>query len=326
MANAVAVDHWSAEGIRLSSLIGALGELRDSSGLGSSARTAVMTLVAVAPTDEDAYGATGVLRGLAGHHPARIVLLRPDPDSVAALNARATLYAIESDHHRVNFEEVVLEVGGQAANHLDSLVEAFTLSDLPVAVWYVNSIPQTSDPLLSVATAALVDSRDAPDPVQLRSLLQLARRRTLVDLSWLRLAPVRELLAALFDPPATRAALESVQSVHVAGKPGPRRLLGGWIAAQTGVHPRHVTLSDARHVSIQLVCGMGSGTASFSVERAEGQRLLVAEAAGPARRAVHLTATVPDDSLASSLSQALTNLAPDAVWERALSSATAPTD
>jgi glucose-6-phosphate dehydrogenase assembly protein OpcA len=327
VADPIAVDHWSGDGVRLSEVVAALAELRDQSSHHQwSARTAVMTIVAVAPGDEQAYGATEALRSLAGHHPSRIVLLRPDPDSVAHLGARTTLYALDNDHHRITFEEVRLEVGGQAALHLDSLVEAFTLSDLPVVVWYVNSIPEPSDPLLSVATALLIDSRDAPDPGQLRSLLQLARRRILVDLSWSRLLPWRELLASLFDHPGNRPWLDDLERIEISGKAGPRQLLGGWITAQTGISPRRVTLRDARHVSIQLVSRRGERTATFTVERIPDQRLVSAEALVPDEPALHATELLPDDPLASSLANALTHLRPDPIWERALSAAAALSD
>ena len=324
MADPVALDSWSAEGIHLSDVVAALGELQDrSDGPVSSARTAVMTLVGVAHTEDDARGASAALRVLAGHHPSRIVLVRPEPDHVASLGARTTLYALDSGNHRTTFEEIVLEVGGQAAHHLDSLVDALTLSDLPVAVWYVNSIPQASDPLLSVATAVLIDSRDAPDPSQLRTLLALARRRVLVDLSWSRLQPWRELLAGLFEPVANRPWLESLDEVEISGKTGPRRLLGGWLIAQTGVSPRRVSLHDARHVSIRLAATRDGNRATFSVERAEEQRLLVAEAAVPGAALAHSTSVLPERPLASSVATALTHLRPDPVWERALSSAAA---
>ncbi|MBV9661316.1 MAG: glucose-6-phosphate dehydrogenase assembly protein OpcA [Acidimicrobiales bacterium] len=326
-AHATAVDTWQAEGIRLSDVSGALGALRDQSrGHHTSARTAVMTLVAVAPEDEQAYDATDVLRVLAGHHPARIIILRPDPDQVATLGARATLYALDADHHRTNFEEIILTVGGQAAKHLDSLVESFTLSDLPVAVWYVRSIPDATDPLLSVATAILIDSRDAPDPGELRGLLRLARRRTMVDLSWNRLAPWRELMRGLFDSPSTRGLVDAITHIEVAGKTGPRRLLGGWLAAQTGVAPRKIALSDARHVSIHLTATGAGGAATFTVERPEGQRLVVAEAVVDGSTAIRATAALPEDALPASLAAALTRLQPDGIWERALSAATALED
>jgi glucose-6-phosphate dehydrogenase assembly protein OpcA len=321
VADAVAVDTWTGEGVRLSDVVAALAELRHDTKEEQSARTAVMTLVAVAPDDDRASAATRALRSLGGSHPSRIVILRPDPDQAASLDAQAVLHAVECQGHEINFEEVTLDVHGQAAKHLDSLVEAFTVSDLPVALWYVGSIPDPTDPLLAVATALLIDSRDAADAGRFRPLLEVARRRTVSDLSWIRLAPWRELLAGLFDPPDRRRWLQHVESVTVTGKVGPRKMLGGWLLAQLGLQPRQVSLLDGRHVEIEVVCRDGDEEAVFEVTRAGSVKAISARAAlpdGPTPPIVHPLA---DDPLAVSLSQALTNLSPDVIWERALSAA-----
>jgi glucose-6-phosphate dehydrogenase assembly protein OpcA len=320
MADAVAIDTWDASGVRLGDVVNALAELRHQAGERNTARTAVMTLIAVAPGDEQAYAATTALRSIGGHHPARIVILRPDPDEVATLDARATLYAVQADGHQINFEEVTLSVGGQAANHLDSLVEAFTLSDLPVVVWYVNSVPDPADPLLSVASAVLLDSRDAGG--QLRDLLELARRRTVVDLSWIRLAPWRDLLAGLFDPADCRVWLEFVAAVEVQGKPGPRHLLGGWLSSQLSLRSDQVALNDGKHVEVRVTCRRGSEAATFDVLRGDLQRTVTAQATLPTGAMARQAITLSEDPLPSALAAALTRLRPDVTWEKALSSAT----
>jgi glucose-6-phosphate dehydrogenase assembly protein OpcA len=321
VADAVAVDTWSGTGVRLNDVVCAMADLRHQSTDRSPARTAVMTIIAVAPADEQAYAATNALRLLGGNHPARILIVRPDPDEVASISARASLYEVRGDHHQINFEEVMLSVCGQAALHLDSVVEAFTLSDLPVVVWYVSSVPDPTDPLLSVATAVLLDSRDANDAVELRSLLGLARRRTVVDLSWVRLTPWRELLAALFDPPSLRPWIQGVEQVEVRGKAGPRQLLGGWLMGQLRLSPQQVSLEDGRHVEIRMQCRLGDDEASFSVERGEG-REVVAQAFLPGGPTPRQSVALADDPLPTALSLALTRLEPDPVWERALSFAT----
>jgi glucose-6-phosphate dehydrogenase assembly protein OpcA len=320
VADAVAVDTWDGHGVRVSEVVNALSDLRHQSGERNTARTAVMTLIAVVHTDEQAYGATRALRALGGHHPARILILRPDPDQVATLDARAALYSVNPDGHLINFEEITLWVSGQAANHLDSLVEAFTLSDLPVALWYVNSVPEPTDPLLSVASAVLLDSRDAEG--QLRGLLELVRRRTVVDLSWARLTPWRVLLASLFDPPEGRAWLDGVTEVEVHGKTGPRHLLGGWLASQLDLRPNQVVLSDGRHVEIRVTSRHGSDTALFEVMRGDQHRTVSAEATLPSGTTPRQSITLADDPLPTALAGALTRLKPDVVWEKALSSAT----
>jgi glucose-6-phosphate dehydrogenase assembly protein OpcA len=323
VADALAVDTWDAQGVTLTEIAEALSDLRHrSAGAAAGARTAVMTLIAVAAGDDHAYSATQALRMLGRHHPARIVLLRPEPDQVAALDARAVLYAIEHDGYPITFEEVTLIVGGQAAHHLDSVVEAFTLSDLPIVVWYVNDVPDPADPLLAVASAVLLDSRDAADTGRMRSLLELARRRTVVDLSWIRLEPWRALLAGLFDAPPCRAWIDSVERVEVRGKIGPRQLLGGWLVAQLGLLPRQVTLVDSRHVEIRVMCRQGDQQALFEVGRGDADRVVAARAELPGGVAKTQTAQLADDPLPTALAEGLTHLDPDTVWEKALSTAT----
>jgi glucose-6-phosphate dehydrogenase assembly protein OpcA len=330
VADAVVVDAWDAQGVRLGEVVAALADLRYQSVGRTAVRTAVMTLVAVMPSDEQTYAATRALRALGRHHPARIVLLRPDPDQVAGLDGRAALFAVDADGHQVHFEEVTLVVGGQAANHLDSLAEAFTLSDLPVPVWYVGDIPDPTDQLLSVATSVIVDSRDAAGSGRLRALLELARRRTVVDLSWIRLKPWRELLAGQFDPPERRPWLDAVEEVEVTGKIGPRQLLGGWLLSQLQLSASQVQLVDAQHVEVRVVCRRGPDLATFEVGRGASHRTvsgrcLISDGAGgrvPSTRPDSGQAIVlADDPLATSLAEALTHLEPDPVWERALSAA-----
>jgi glucose-6-phosphate dehydrogenase assembly protein OpcA len=322
VADAVAVDTWDGRGVRLNEVTEALAALRQQSTERSSTRTAVMTLVVVATTDEQAYAAAGALHALGGHHPARILVVRPDPDQVAALDARATLYSAQADGHAVNFEELTLWVGGQAALHLDSLVEAFTLADLPVAVWYVGTVPEPSDPLLTVAHAVILDSRDNAEPRDLRDLLELVRRRTVVDLSWIRLQPWRVLLAGLFDAPAYRPYVTAVASAHVSGKSGPRHLLGGWLASQLHLERQQIRLTDARHVEITLECRLGNEVGTFDVGRVDGKRVLWAGATISDGPSIRQLTTLADDPFSASLAEALTHLEADRIWERSLTAAT----
>ena len=322
MAHAVAVDEWEAAGVRLGDVAAALSELRHGSREGGSPRTAVMTFIAVAGDDEHARAASSALRALGSNHPSRIVIFRPNPDAVATLDARATLFSVEQAGHEVNFEEISLNVCGQAANHLDSLADAFTISDLPVPVWYVGSIPDVTDPLLTIATAVLVDSRDAAGPDRLRSLMELSRRLPVVDLSWTRLKPWRVLAAALFSEPTTRPWLAGIESVVVEGKEGPRHMLGGWAIAQLGLAAGQLTLRDARHVRITIECVQDGRRATFTVGRFGDDRMLEATAALPDGPCAPRHLGLSEDPLAASLAEGLVHLEPDPVWQRALVSAT----
>ncbi len=157
---------------------------------------------------------------------------------------------------------------------------------------------------------------------QLRGLLELVRRRTVVDLSWTRLMPWRVLLASLFDPPEGRAWLDGVTEVEVQGKTGPRRLLGGWLASQLDLRPNQVVLSDGKHVEIRVVCRHGSDTALFDVQRGDQHRTVSAQASLPSGTTPRQSIALADDPLPTALAAALTRLKPDVTWEKALSAAT----
>ena len=247
-----------------------------------------MTLVVVA-ADDDA----GLPRpprpcdALGGHHPARIVLLRPEPDQVAAgVDARAALYAIRATTAtRSPSRRSRWIVGGQAARHLDSIIEPFTLSDLPVVVWYPGDAPRRRPTRCCRSpTPSLVDSRDdRPTRAGSRPLLELARRRTVVDLSWVRLRPWRELLAGLFDARAYRPFVAGgrVRS-RCAASPAPGSCsAAGWCPG-CGLRPRpRSACVDARHVA-DPACTAGRGGERRPRSRSAGATVR-AGSSGPGR-------------------------------------------
>ena len=82
-----------------------------------------------------------------------------------------------------------------------------------------------------------------------------------------------------------------------------------------------VRLADARHVTIRLQALHDGRHGTFEVLRNGGERVVRAAAViegGPSHREVM---ALPDNSLAWSLSRALTHLHPDRTWEQALSAA-----
>ncbi len=226
----LAVQTWEGRSVRLGEVIAALPDLRhQASARGAGTRTAVMTIVMVIGPDDDPEAIAAPVRALGAHHPCRAVVLRPDPDSTPVIDAKAFLWRADptaSEGHPVFFEEVHLHVGGQAASHLASIVGPFVLADLPVVMWFPDVLPDPADPLLRLASALVVDTRVvAPDPAAMghsyRTLLELANHQPVVDLSWVRLQPWRELLAGLFEPEHSRPFVQCVCSASVSGKPGP---------------------------------------------------------------------------------------------------------
>jgi glucose-6-phosphate dehydrogenase assembly protein OpcA len=258
-----------------------------------------------------------------------MVVLRPDPDSTPAIDARACLWRAQpagDQDHPVFFEEVRLRVGGQAASHLASIVAPFVLADLPLVMWFPDMVPDPADPLLRLASAIVVDTRAVgADAIghTYRTLLELANHQPVVDLSWVRLQPWRELLAGLFEPEHNREFLAGVRMAAVRGKPGPRHMLGGWLQSQLDLRARELVLEDARHVAITIQAQYQGENGTFEVTRDDDTRAVWAQATLSGGVSHRQALPLPDDSLTSALSAAISNLRADRVWERALAAAAA---
>lgn len=312
---------WSDDGVRVGDVLAALEDLRRPEPMPAT-RTSVLTLVIVAARRSSAARAQAAVHELGGRHPARVLTLVLDPtasEGPPGLDAEIRLLGGSADGKELWFEDIELDVHGRAVGHLDSLIEPLTLSDLPVAVWFVDALPALDDPLLSAADVLLVDARELDDVDALAALVELCGHQAVVDLSWTRLRPWRQLLAGLFEGPAFRPFATAVRRSSVAGRTGPRLLLDGWLADRLGLPDaaRHVEASD--HVSIRLWCE----GATFSVVREGDVRRVVARASvdgGPEAEAV---LQLPEATPAWGLADALSRLEHDPVYEQALRRAVA---
>ena len=318
---------WSEDGVRVGDVLTALEDLRRPEPMPAT-RTSVLTLVIVAARRESALHAQAAVHELGGRHPARVLTLVLDPSSTEGapgIDAEIRLLGGEAEGKELWFEDIELEVHGPAAGHLDSLIEPLTLSDLPVAVWFVDDLPSLDDPLLAAADVLLVDARALDDVGALAALVDLCGRRPVVDLSWTRLRPWRQLLAGLFEGPAFRPFVSSVRRSAVAGRTGPRLLLDGWLADRLGLPAaaRHVEAAD--HVAIRLWCETDDGRrASFSVVREGDVRRVVARATIEGGASAEAVLQLPESTPAWGLADALAHLEVDEVYERALRRAVGP--
>ena len=313
---------WNGEGVSAGQVLEVLDGLRHGEQR-TATRTAVVNLVVVAATDDEASRAGAATHHMAGRHPGRTILLQCDRSRSGPTDASVSLHEASADGARVWWEDVTLQVKGKAVDHLDTLVEPLTLADLPVVVWFVGRPVGVGDPLLGAADAIIVDSREAGGPSVFGTFSDLTSRRVVVDLSWVRLRPWRVLLAGLFDGLTYRPFVHAVAAARVTGKAGPRHLLAGWLASRLALPRSHFHQEDSRHASMALDCDAGGRRGRFVVERDEGARLVHASAdidGGPSHREVM---SLPDDSLPWSLAEALTHLTRDTVYDEALAMASA---
>jgi glucose-6-phosphate dehydrogenase assembly protein OpcA len=318
-ADVATLGTWAARDVRLGQVLDALDRLRHGSERRAT-RTSVMNLVVVARTRAEADRACEVTRQFGRRHPTRTVVLLTEPAG-EGIDADITLHGITEGGLSVWSEDIVLTVKGAAADHLLSLVEPLTLADLPLALWFVGSLPSPAEPLCKACDALIVDSKELGDERAFADIRSLQRQHTVVDLTWIRLTPWRQLLAGLFDGHDFRPFVAGVRSAEVHGKSGPRHLLGGWLVDRLRLPRAEVHLTEARHVTIRLVAEAGGRRGDFVVTRQEGERLVRASATvegGPAHQDV---LPLPETSLGWSLGQALTDLESDRTYGHALHAA-----
>jgi glucose-6-phosphate dehydrogenase assembly protein OpcA len=310
---------WSGRDVRLGQVLDALEHLRHGSEKRAT-RTSVMNLVVVARTQDEAARASEVTHQFGRRHPTRTVVLLTERAG-EGIDADIVLHGITEGGMCVWSEDIVLTVKGPATDHLLSLVEPLTLADLPLALWFVASLPSPSEPLCNACDALIVDSKELGDERAFADIRSLQRQYTVVDLSWIRLTPWRQLLAGLFDGHDFRPFAPGVVSAEVHGKNGPRHLLGGWLVDRLRLPRSEVHLTEARHVSIRLVAEAGGRRGQFVVGRQDDERLVRASATvedGPAHEDV---LPLPDATLGWSLGHALTDLESDRIYEHALHAA-----
>ena len=150
----------------------------------------------------------------------------------------------------------------------------------------------------------------------------LARRLPVTDLSWIRMAPWRSLLAGLFEGSVNRPFLDAVDRVEVAGNRGPRQLLGGWLLRRLALPPARVELKPAAHVS---VCIDGTDTqgrrGSFCVMRTGAERVISSSVDIEDGPHLEQILRMQERWPALALAGALTNVGHDEPYEEALAGA-----
>jgi len=136
-------------------------------------------------------------------------------------------------------ELVVLDIGPHHLPGLETILDPVVVTDLLTVAWSPHGHDEAVDALLRIAQVVLFDSVDDPVPVDaLARAALLADRARVVDLAWLRSAPWRERLAALFDPPNDlRPDLERFSAVtirHERSSTAAALLLLGWLTDRLG--------------------------------------------------------------------------------------------
>ena len=145
---------------------------------------------------------------------------------------------------QINAEVITLAgYGKKGPLHFPALVRALAAPRLPLALLCLDHTPRKGrmlGHLLRICDRILLDSQQAGDETSLKLINELAAKVPVIfyDLGWMRLTPVRHLLASFFDPPGYVEKLQRLERIHLITTPQGRTgglLLLGWLLARCGL-------------------------------------------------------------------------------------------
>ncbi|MBA2504766.1 MAG: glucose-6-phosphate dehydrogenase assembly protein OpcA [Thermoleophilaceae bacterium] len=289
---------WSARDTSPSDIEAALRELLRKRHEEEAAYVPARVLNLVVVVDREWKGEIeNRLDNVGRYHPSRTILCAVE-EGRTSIDANAS---ITDDSERtgmtLGWERVEVDVGPQHVKALDSIVDPLVVTDLATVVWAPHRHYEAVDSLLKLSQVVLLDSVDEPEPeLAVRRAAGFERQAYVVDLAWLRSTPWRERVAAIFDPPRFREAVNRITAVTVRHHPSSvvaASLLVGWLATRLGWEPgrlaRHgdtlhgrakarrqeveIHLETVSEMSVPglegITIGMDSG-ASFSFDRGPG--------------------------------------------------------
>lgn len=217
------------------------------------ARVLLLTLAVYSPSPELAEQARAVAIGINPRQPARAIImeiLTSSGPAAQTLEAWVTLHCSRpaGGHQQVCGEQITLEAHPQAARHLPGAVLPLLLANVPSFLWWQSGSPFGHPVLKELAPAIdrlILDSYTfaSPEPELAEVARAVADARfhaVISDLSWARLGPWRYQTAQIFDAPALRPALRSLNRVLVSyseGTPVLAWLFAGWLASRLGWQP-----------------------------------------------------------------------------------------
>jgi glucose-6-phosphate dehydrogenase assembly protein OpcA len=270
---------WSAAGTDVSSVEAHLAHLWTAPSVDEDstvtekglphARASVLNLIVTVPDAPAAERVVQTLGGLGYRHPSRALVIVPAPDATGPmLDASVSAHCHATNGNgsdQVCYEEVVLTVRGEAAEHLGGIVAPLLIHDLPTHAWWPGDPPFADpifDQLVELADRVIIDSGDFDDLLLgLRRLATLRRRSGIGDLSWRRLAWWQELTAQFFDAPRFRRYLPNLNRIRLryaggdgggTGSLAQALLYAGWFASRLGWR-RHAAAQPLRDGALRLV-------------------------------------------------------------------------
>lgn len=319
-AGVISVGTWREADTTMDRVLSALTRLRRADQRGA-VRASSLTLVAVGGEQIEVDDTFDTVHRLGVLQPTRVVVVRVVGRDRHRLDARVGVHLQERGERCLSIDDVALEVGGPVTDHLDSVVEPLTLSDLPIVMWCRERLPPARSRLIDLADHLVVDTARAGGASRLAALERLRARVPVTDLAWLRLFPLRRRVAEAVRGRELLARLDDVRSATAHG-PGPEGvLLASWLRCALPGTPVDHDEGDGDDEAAPLSVALAGADWRLEVRHQGGCLSCRVELEGQAPRA--MAATAPSLQTETLLGHVLLHLRPDPVYDRSLSAAAA---
>jgi glucose-6-phosphate dehydrogenase assembly protein OpcA len=294
-----------------------LGAIRSEGKDEQAVRLLAFNLVAVCISVEDADLATHTAGLIAQSHPCRAIVVYADPQPEDNIEADLSFQRALTKTGAVNAEHVRLNVSGEPAYHLTSVVTPLLVPDIPVYLWLVGAPPlgqAFGHDAIAICERLVIDTGEYSHVKgTLRTMsteLQNAGDEIgLADLSWARTHTWREVLAQSFDGPQMHDLVHNITQVEVESsgtKPSAADwLCAGWLSDRLGwsfeggpavvVAAAEVDGVPERELSaIRVRCKSAEHSATVTLERREQTLYSTIDVDGGHSAARAMTLNTPD--------------------------------
>lgn len=246
IASSEPIATWDGTGVSISEVVRRLAEQRRPQDGGPPLTLAgVLNLIAHVPGSGDVAEMRSVIERLAGHQPARAVLL-VESDAGEGIDAAVSTSGRTSfGHVTVGVEMVVLTLHGEGRAGDASAIIPLLRSDLPTLLWWPGPPdPSPDGPLARLAPLAgriVTETGRAGDGCEAITRLAAWVPRApgaVTDLAWAAITAWRQLIAQMIEMDELRSpATGPVTALIAHPDPQPSAealLLAGWLHDLTG--------------------------------------------------------------------------------------------
>lgn len=242
MAAAVTEDVWSAQNTTPDAIDDALRKMLHERHVANGALAPARVLNLIVVVDREWKGEISNRLAQVGRYHASRTILCAVEEGRKSLDAWAAMSFEEpSNGLGVILEQVEIDIGPEHLKRLDTIVDPVIVSELPTMLWSPHGHKEAVDVLRGLVDVMLLDSDDVLEPsAGVRRSIELLQSGYVVDLAWLRTTPWRERLAASFDPPERRAALQRINGITIRHRPASASsalLLAGWLTSRLRWEP-----------------------------------------------------------------------------------------